>query len=66
MERKCNYRKCDNDITEMRLNAKFCCRNHKDMEKTYITRKEKLIEKYKQIEMEKVEDYKLLMSIINV
>jgi hypothetical protein len=36
------------------------------MEKTYIKRKATLIEKYKQIELKKVQDYKLLMSIINV
>ncbi len=60
MKRKCNYRKCDNDITEMRLNAKFCCRNCKDMEKTYITRKELLLEKYKQRLKYKI--YKLIYN----
>ena len=64
--RICSYRKCDNDITEKKKEAKFCCRNCKNMEKTYIKRKEKLIEKYKQIELKKVEDYKLLMSIVNI
>ena len=66
MERECEYRNCKNDITEKKKEAKFCCRNCKYMEKTYIKRKANLIEKYKQIELKKVQDYKLLMSIINV
>lgn len=64
MERECEYRKCKNDITEMRKDAKFCCRNCKDMERTYIKRKKMLIEKYKKSEMIKVEGYKRLKDII--
>ncbi len=33
--RKCSYRNCNKDISEMRENAKFCCRNHKSYERLY-------------------------------
>ena len=36
--KKCAYRNCNKDISDMRCNAKFCCRNHKDYEKIYINR----------------------------
>ena len=36
--KKCGYRNCKKDISEMRRDSKFCCRNHKDYEKIYINR----------------------------
>ena len=36
--RICSYRNCNNDISNMRTNAKFCCRNHKSYEKLYKLR----------------------------
>lgn len=64
MKRECEYRNCNNDITEMRKDAKFCCRNCKDMEQTYTKRKKILLEKYKQNELKKVEAYKKLLEIV--
>ena len=34
----CNYRNCNKDISNMRPDAKFCCRNHKTYENTYKKR----------------------------
>ena len=34
----CNYRNCDKDISHMRPDSKFCCRNHKTYENTYKKR----------------------------
>jgi hypothetical protein len=45
-ERVCGYRNCNNDITDRRANVKFCCRNCKDMERTYVKRRKEWIEKY--------------------
>lgn len=65
MEKKeCEYRNCKNDITELRIDAKFCCRGCKDMERTYIKRKKALLEKYKQEGLKKVENYKKLVESI--
>lgn len=36
--KKCKYRNCDNDISRMRPNTKFCCRNHKTYENIYKKR----------------------------
>ena len=36
--RICLYRNCNKDISNMRTNAKFCCRNHKSYEKLYKLR----------------------------
>jgi hypothetical protein len=33
MERKCQYRNCEKDISHMRKDAKYCCRLHKVYEK---------------------------------
>lgn len=63
-KRECNYRRCNNDITEMRKDAKFCCRGCKDMERTYKKRRELFIEKYKGIAMLKVNSYKKLKEIV--
>lgn len=63
-KRICEYRRCNNDISEMRKDAKFCCRGCKDMEKTYRKRKVKLLKKYKENNMIKVEQYKKLVTII--
>ncbi len=64
MKRECNYRNCNNDITEMRKNAKFCCRSCKDNEKKYIKRELQFIEKYSKKELEKVNNIKKLMFLI--
>ncbi|MFY8170044.1 MAG: hypothetical protein ACOVK2_02890 [Candidatus Fonsibacter sp.] len=62
--RSCNFRKCNNDISEKRIDAKFCCRNCKNMERTYVKRKELLLKKYAESEMVKVNNYKnLVLSI---
>jgi hypothetical protein len=39
--KKCAYRNCGKDISKMRKDAKFCCRNHKDYEKIYKARESK-------------------------
>ena len=62
--RKCSYRNCGKDISEMRKNAKFCSRNCKTCESKYIKRKAILIEKYKQSDLEKVKQYKELVNLI--
>lgn len=36
--RKCLYRNCNKDISNMRTDAKFCCRNHKSYERLYKLR----------------------------
>jgi hypothetical protein len=36
--RSCKYRNCDKDISYMRKDAKFCCRNHKSYERLYKLR----------------------------
>lgn len=36
--RKCSYRNCNKDISNMRFNAKYCCRNHKSYERLYKLR----------------------------
>ena len=64
MERICSYRNCNNNLEGKRVDAKFCCRGCKKMEQTYRKRKQVLIEKYKEIEMKKVEEYKKLMKIV--
>jgi hypothetical protein len=38
--RKCAYRNCNKDISDMRNDAKYCCRNHKSYEKLYKKREE--------------------------
>ena len=38
-KRVCSYRNCKKDISYMRRNAKYCCRLHKNLEKTYKNRK---------------------------
>jgi hypothetical protein len=65
MEKKeCNYRNCNNDIIEMRKNAKFCCRNCKDMERTYIKRRKEWIEKYSKGDIDLVNNIKNLQKVI--
>jgi hypothetical protein len=64
MKRECNYRNCNKDISEMRKDAKFCCVNCRKMEQTYRKRKEMFIEKYKQNELKKVENYKNLLKLV--
>lgn len=39
--KKCNYRNCDKDISSMRLNSKYCCRRHKEIEYVYRKRNKK-------------------------
>jgi hypothetical protein len=38
MIRKCQYRNCNKDISEMRNNSKYCCRRHKEIEYVYRKR----------------------------
>lgn len=49
IHKKCKYRNCNNDISNMRSNTKFCCRNHKTYENIYKNReklKKKGIQKF--------------------
>jgi len=55
---KCNYRRCDNEFIE-RGKKRYCSRNCKDMEQTYIKRD--LIPKKKR--GRKKEYYKLLINL---
>jgi hypothetical protein len=64
MKRECTYRNCNKDISEMRKDAKFCSRNCKTCERKYIKRLEEFINKYKQIEMLKVKQYKELENLV--
>ena len=64
MERKCMYRNCDKDISNMRSDAKYCSRNCKGCESKYIRRRKLLIEKYKQNELKRIKDYIDLTKII--
>ena len=62
--RKCNYRKCGADISHKRIDAKYCSTSHRKMEQTYLKRRAKLIEKYKEKGLKQVESIKLLKSVI--
>ena len=35
---RCGYRNCNKVLIDMKSNAKYCCRTHKDYEKTYNKR----------------------------
>lgn len=37
--KKCGYRNCKKDISNMRGNSKYCCRRHKEIEYVYRKRK---------------------------
>jgi len=45
MEKKCGYRNCDKDISDMRKNSYYCCRRHKEIE--YVYRKREKIKRDK-------------------
>lgn len=62
-KRICAYRNCNVDISEMRKDAKFCSRNCKSCERKYKKRKEIFIEKYSQLELKKVEEYKKIKKM---
>jgi hypothetical protein len=62
--RKCEYRNCGKDITEMRKDAKYCDRNCKGCENKYRRRKKDLLDKYINNEKEKINNYKNLMEMI--
>lgn len=38
--KKCGYTNCNEDISHLRKNARYCCRRHKEIE--YVYRKRKL------------------------
>jgi hypothetical protein len=40
MERKCNYRNCGRDISNMRKDAKYCSRDCKSCERKYSKRED--------------------------
>jgi hypothetical protein len=49
MERKCNYRNCNNYLPdEMKSNAKYCSRNCKSCERKYNKREDNKIKKDKE------------------
>ena len=58
----CQYRHCDNELKFKRKGSKYCCRKHKDMERTYAKRKIKLLEKWAKIEMQTIEIIKLIKN----
>ena len=64
MERKCQYINCDNELVNKRIDAKFCSRdcksNNRKMNKYWVDRKEQGMKE----DMKKIEDYKILMNII--
>lgn len=55
--KQCQYRNCSNSLTNKQ--TKYCCREHKNMESTYIKRKKVLLEKWKEEELKKVELIKM-------
>jgi hypothetical protein len=58
----CNYRNCDIEIT--RTNQKYCCRNHKTYEKTYIKREERFKQIAKDFNQKIIDDYNILKEMI--
>jgi hypothetical protein len=52
MERKCEYRNCNKDISEMRKDAKYCSRNCKTCERKYNKREDNKIK----LEREHIKD----------
>jgi len=60
----CQYRNCEGDLSHRRKGAKFCCGNCKAAEKVYRRRDKAKIEKYKAIEMERVELIKAMKQMI--
>jgi len=74
MERKCNYRNCGIDISNMRKDAKYCSRNCKSCERKYNKREDNKIENekdhiktlLKQVENQSIsEDIIKLFNLIN-
>lgn len=65
IESKCNYRNCNNiiDGIQSKKGKKYCCRKHKDMEKTYLKRKKALLKKYFENESKLVEMYKFFNGL---
>ena len=58
MERKCNYRNCNNYLPdEMKSNAKYCNRNCKTCERKYNKREDNKIKKDKSIVLAAVKDF---------
>jgi len=43
----CGYRNCGKEMIKMRSDAKYCCRMHKDCERTYKQREKARLEKNK-------------------
>lgn len=43
----CGYRNCRIELKGMRSDAKYCCRNHKQYEREYVSRFKKNLEKFK-------------------
>lgn len=60
----CTYRNCENEIVGRRKDAKFCCPNCKAAEKVYRRRHKAKIEKWKAVEMERVELIKAMKQMI--
>ena len=63
--KSCSYRHCNNDLEpkQGRKDRVFCCRKCKDLEHTYLKRKKILLEKYKELELKKVELIKYIKSL---
>lgn len=64
-KRICTYRNCNKELDEsMRKDAIYCSRDCKTCEAKYRRRKKALLEKWKNKEMEKVNNIKEFIKII--
>jgi len=64
MERTCEYRNCDKDISEMRKDAKYCSRACKSCESKYKRRRKAQLEKYKEKDMLFVKNVKTIKEML--
>ena len=62
--RKCEYRNCNKSLDGRRPNVKYCDRKCKSMESTYVLNKKKLLKKYMEAEMIKIENIKKFKEIL--
>lgn len=61
---KCNYRRCEKDLSKVRKGALYCCAACKNMEKVYRKREKAKIQKWKELEYIKIEEIKRLKELV--
>lgn len=60
---ECQYRNCNNQLEDKRKGTKFCCRNCKQMERTYLKRKEKFIKDNLELQLDKIRFIKIIKNL---